>query len=85
MSSRAEELRALADVVERHDGLVTAYESALVAYRADGSEANYQAYKAAKAALVDNRQTARGMERRTGMAIGGDAFLSPAADTTPEG
>jgi hypothetical protein len=84
VSSRADDLRALADVVERHDDLVAEYEAELDAYRANPSEANRIAYQAAKAALVDNRQTSRSMEGRTGMTIGGDAFIVT-ADTTPEG
>lgn len=82
--TRAEDLRALADVVELHDDLVAAYEAALDGYRADPNDTTRAAFKAAKAALVDNRQTSRLMEGRTGMAVGGDAFIVT-PDTTPEG
>jgi hypothetical protein len=72
--SRADELRAQADAFEAHDVLVSAYEDALASYRADPSDDNRTAYKAAAQAVADDRLRLRGPGQD--LAVGGDAFVS---------
>lgn len=72
--SRADDLRAQADAIEAEERLAAEYEAAVEAYRADPTEAAKQAYKDAAQALRDARRTAR--SDRTGVGVGGDAFLS---------
>jgi hypothetical protein len=87
--SRAEELRALADEYERHDGLVSTYVAAQDAHRANPDDESIRAaYRDAAQVVTDSRRAMREAEGRsaTEHTIGGDAFVStPPADAPPEG
>lgn len=74
---RADDLRALADEVERYDELHTAYVASQRAVRTNPGDAEVAAeYRAAKCALAEHRTMVRQAENRSGLAFGADMIRS---------
>jgi hypothetical protein len=78
VSVEGDRLRAEADAADEHDRLASAYDTAVMAYRAEpGSEDRRAEYKAAAEALSAWRRESRA--GREGVSIGGDATIDPEA------
>lgn len=77
--SLADDLRAQADAAEQQDRLADVYATALAAYRADPTEENRVAYRAAAENLAAHRQETRAAAGRSAgeHTLAGDVFLSP--------
>lgn len=74
---RADDLRALADEVDRYDALESAYLAAQAAVRAnpDNPDAAEQ-YRTAKVALAEHRTAVREAQGRAGVGFGSDMIRS---------